>query len=582
MPKGRKPTVKQKKFVDEYLKNGGNARKAARDAGYSESTVQLATRDVLSNPLVKDTIAKKQAEIDKRNGTDIISLAEIQKIRADIAKGNIKDDIGFTPDMSDRLKACDALEKTMLIKEQEEQKRIDKENAQIKTEWHMPITDITSDFVEPYRVIQDVWAKQNNIREIISKGGRGSIKSNFWAALTEETIYNDPQAHAVYTRRYKIDLRGSVYNQFMKTVIRHGNIDLWEFKTSPMMAIYKKTGQCVIFVGADKPISLKSYNLSFGYVKLLIHEECDEMAGVEQMDNIEDTFLRSDTPALDIKIFNPPKSAQNFMNLYAAACAKDKKSETYICHSYYYNVPIRWLGQRFFDRAEWFKAHKPKYYDNNYLGKVTGTGGAIFDNVEIRTITDAEIDTMPYFNYGLDFGYEHPQTFEQSYYDDEHDILYCVAEQYSKRCKNSSFARKIKQYMNVEIICDSARPDSIAEMRDWGFDAVGAKKRWGSGKGRDYCWEWLQQTTKIVVDPDRCPNLMRELTTLEHEELKGKQAENAGQDEDGNSKVFSDAYPTLGEDCVMALIYGNNRIIMESRRNSGLYDDGMDDTEDEE
>jgi hypothetical protein len=121
-----------------------------------------------------------------------------------------------------------------------------------------------------------------------------------------------------------------------------------------------------------------------------------------------------------------------------------------------------------------------------------------------------------------------------------------------------------------------------AEMRDWGFDAIGAKKRWGSGKGRDYCWEWLQQTTKIVVDPDRCPNLMHELTTLEHEELKGKQTENAGQDEDGNSKVFSDAYPTLGEDCVMALIYGNNRIIMESRRNSGLYDDGLDDTEDEE
>jgi phage terminase small subunit len=80
MPKGRKPTVKQSRFVDEYLKNGGNARKAARDAGYSESTVQLATRDVLSKPLVKDTIAKKQAEIDKRNGTDIISLAEIQKI----------------------------------------------------------------------------------------------------------------------------------------------------------------------------------------------------------------------------------------------------------------------------------------------------------------------------------------------------------------------------------------------------------------------------------------------------------------------------------------------------------------------
>lgn len=107
-----------------------------------------------------------------------------------------------------------------------------------------------------------------------------------------------------------------MYNQFMKTVIRHGRIDDWEFTTSPMRAVYKKTGQQVLFVGADKPISLKSYNVTFGYVKMLLHEEADEMAGVAQMDNIEDTFLRSDTPALDVKIFNPPQSANNFMNAF--------------------------------------------------------------------------------------------------------------------------------------------------------------------------------------------------------------------------------------------------------------------------
>ena len=132
----------------------------------------------------------------------------------------------------------------------------------------------------------------------------------------------------------------------------------------------------------------------------------------------------------------------------------------------------------------------------------------------------------------------------------------------------SAFARKIKEYITEEIICDSARPDAIAELQDWGFNAIGAKKRWGSGKGRDYCWEWLQQTTKIVVDPERCPHLAHELTTLEHEQLA-----------DGS---FSDAYPKLDEDCVMALIYGLNRVIMESRRNNGLYDDEIDEDEEEE
>lgn len=424
------------------------------------------------------------------------------------------------------------------------------------SKWTIPITDITTDFVEVYRVVHDAFDGNNGIREIISKGGRGSIKSNFWSALAEETIYNDSQAHVVYSRRYKTDLRGSVYNQFMKTVIRHGKLDEWEFTTSPMMAKYKKTGQCVVFVGADKPISLKSYNLSFGYVKLLIHEECDEMAGIEQMDNIEDTFLRADTPALDIKVFNPPKSKNNFMNKYVEECTT--KESTYIAHSYYYNVPVKWLGQRFFDRAKWFKENKPKYYANNYLGEVIGTGGGIFENIESRRITDDEIAGFDTFHHGLDFGYEHPQTFIQCYYDEENDILYPTMELYAKRCKNSTFAGKLKAFKNVEIICDSARPDNIADMADWGFDVVGATKRW-QNKGRAYCWEWLQQCNKIVVDKERTPHLYHELTTLEFEQLR-----------DG---TFSSEYPTLEEDCIMALIYSLNRVIMSHSRVDNYSDD---------
>ena len=425
----------------------------------------------------------------------------------------------------------------------------------------IPITDITVDFLETYRLVHKVFEGKSPVQEIILKGGRGSIKSNFWSALVEETIRNDPKAHCVVTRRYKTDLRNSVYSQLIKTITRHNKLDDWEFTTSPLMAKYKKTGQCVLFVGADRPISLKSYNLPFGYIKLLINEECDEMAGIEQLDNIYDTFIRADAPALNIKVFNPPKSANNFMNEYTDSKVGDKL--THITHSYYYNVPVEWLGERFFTRAEWFKEHKPKYYANNYLGEVTGTGGAIFENLELRTITDKEIAAMPYFYHGLDFGYEHPQAFIKCYYDQEKEILYPVEEVYSKRCKNSTFANKIKQYKMVEIIADSARPDNIADMNDWGFDVTGAVKRWGSNKGRDYCWEWLRQCNKIVLDRSRTPHLANEMTKLEFELLK-----------DG---TFSSEYPKLGEDCVMALIYALNRVIRESRREDLYADENLED-----
>lgn len=429
-----------------------------------------------------------------------------------------------------------------------------------KDPWTVPITDITVDFVEVYRTVHEAF-ETGNVREVISKGGRGSIKSNFWAAVAEETIYNDPNAHVVYTRRYKTDLRGSVYNQFMKTVIRHNKIDEWEFTTSPMMAKYKKTGQCVIFVGCDKPISLKSYNLSFGYVKLLIHEECDEMAGVEQMDNVEDTFLRSDVNSIDVKVFNPPKSANNFMNEYTLECAN--KDGTKIFHSYYYNVPVKWLGQRFFDRAEWFKEHKPRYYANNYMGEVTGTGGAIFENLEIRTITDDEINSFGESNYGLDFGFEHPQVFTESYYDRETDIVYIIWEKWAKRMRQSRFAREIEKYKSVEIIADSARPDNINDFNDWGFDVIGATKRWKGG-GRDYAWEWMQMRRKIVIDPERTPHCAKEFQKAEHEQLR-----------DGS---FSSRYPDLEEDCIMSCIYSLNRAIMDEKTMYD-YDDDVEEYE---
>jgi phage terminase large subunit len=295
--------------------------------------------------------------------------------------------------------------------------------------------------------------------------------------------------------------------------------------------------------------------MPFGYVKLMIHEECDEMAGIEQMDNIEDTFLRADTPAIDVKVFNPPKSNNNFMNQYAEEC--EHKEGTRVFHSYYYNVPVKWLGQRFFDRAEWFKVNKPLYYENNYLGKVTGSGGAIFENLEVREITDSEIDNMTYFYYGLDWGFTHPQAFTKVAYNEDTDTVYILWEHVAVGQKQQTFARKIKEFKECEIIADSEAPDKIRDYLDWGFNVVGAVKRWKGG-GRDYAWEWLQTVRKIVIDPNRTPKALHEFNNAEHEQLK-----------DGS---FSSEYPRLEEDSIMSIIYALNRVIIGSKKENFDYD----------
>lgn len=507
----------------EIARMGGKASGEARRA--KKNTAQL-TRAILLGKAPMEAVADLGDYIGGVSGEDLtVNAAMIAGQAKAAVEGNAK---SFEI-LQEQLSKAESEERTV-------------------SDFTLSPLNFTSDFVEPYRRAREALDGKNGIREIISKGGRGSIKSNFWSAFAYETMKRDPLAHVVFTRRYKVDLRDSVYTQFEKTVRREDDVDNWEFTTSPMRATYKPTGQMVLFVGCDKPISLKSMGVKFGYVKLLIHEECDEMAGVEQMDSVEDTFLRSDTPALDIKIFNPPKSKNNFMNEYTAEKATDPA--TLVCHSYFNHVPEEWLGKRFFERAEWFRINKPQYYANNYMGEVTGTGGELFDNVEERRITDSEVDAFSYVYQGLDFGYEHPMVFIRVAYDRENDVLYPFFEKYARRSKLSTFARDLDEYKHQETICDSADPDKIRDLQDWDWEAIGATKRWKGG-GRDAAWEWLRAVTKIVIDPERTPNLAKELRTLEFEQLR-----------DGS---FSSRYPDLDEDGVMATVYAMNRVIIDEK-----------------
>ncbi len=56
-------TPLQERFVEEYVKNNGNERKAALDAGYSQSVADHAGREILRSPAVKTAIDERLKEI---------------------------------------------------------------------------------------------------------------------------------------------------------------------------------------------------------------------------------------------------------------------------------------------------------------------------------------------------------------------------------------------------------------------------------------------------------------------------------------------------------------------------------------
>ena len=61
----RKPSLKQIKFAREYVSNGGNATRAAIDAGYSAHTAHVIGPESLEKPSVQELIEEFKSQVLK-------------------------------------------------------------------------------------------------------------------------------------------------------------------------------------------------------------------------------------------------------------------------------------------------------------------------------------------------------------------------------------------------------------------------------------------------------------------------------------------------------------------------------------
>ena len=69
------------------------------------------------------------------------------------------------------------------------------------------------------------------------------------------------------------------------------------------------------FQGLDEPKKIKSIKLPFGkYFKYVWFEELDEFAGEGEIENVLDSAIRGGKAALCVCTYNPPKSANNWVN----------------------------------------------------------------------------------------------------------------------------------------------------------------------------------------------------------------------------------------------------------------------------
>lgn len=354
-------------------------------------------------------------------------------------------------------------------------------------------------------------------------GGRGSCKSSFVSLELVNGIMKDPTGNssAIVFRLVAGTMRESVFNQIAWAIDALGVNHLWKSRFSPMSYTYTPTGAQIIFRGLDDASKLKSIKPARGVFRYVWFEEFSELPGPNFLRNVMQSVQRGGDSFTVFRSFNPPISRNNWANVFIAE--PDERAVTLLTN--YTMIPPEWLGDSFIYEAERLKEVNPTAYLHEYMGEATGTGGEVFQNLEIREITPDEVNGAEYIRLGIDFGFAaDPACFIRASYDRRRETVYLLDEIYRRGLSNRQLADEIKsrnlhtvgrsyETYQLPIFCDSAEPKSIVDLRDLGLDAHKCHKFPGCV---EYRTKWMQNR-QIVVDPARTPNAYRELVNYSYE-----------------------------------------------------------------
>lgn len=364
-------------------------------------------------------------------------------------------------------------------------------------------------------LIKDILA--HKYTEFVLPGGRGSTKSSVLSLIYIILLINNPEYNGLIVRKVSNTLRDSVYNQIKWAVEKLGLEHLFNFTLAPLQATYTPTGQTIYFRGADDPLKIKSIKTTNGYIALLWLEELAEFS-FNDLETIKLSSMRGGSTYYNFYSYNPPSSARNWVNTEM----RKPRADRLIFESSYLDIPPEWLGDAFIFEAEEMKKSNPRAYDNIFLGKPTGSGTNVFENIEIRAIKAEELDALDWHYYGLDFGYfPDPLRFVAMAYDMNNKTLFIYDEMSLLKHGNYEASEKLKKHLenknidfNIRITADSAEPKSVNDFRTFGFNCRGAIKGRGSLEAG---FKWLQSLNKIIIDPINAPKSADEFSLYEYE-----------------------------------------------------------------
>lgn len=345
----------------------------------------------------------------------------------------------------------------------------------------------------------------------VCKGSRASKKSKTTALWYIYNMMKYPEANTLVIRKTGRTLKDSCYTELKWAVKRLGVEHMWDFKMSPLEAIYKPTGQKIYFRGLDDPLKVTSITVDVGCLCWMWIEEAYEIMKEADFDTLDES-IRGTVPAGLFKqitlTFNPWNERHWMKKRFFDVSDSDPDilalTTNYMCNE--------WLDEADKKVFETMKTNNPRRYAVAGLGGWGIVDGLVYENWKEETFDidkiRKELDCKSAF--GLDFGYTNdPTALFCGLLDLNGKRLFVFDELYKKGLSNQRIHEEVQGlgYTKERITADSAEPKSIDELKGLGLRIKGAKK------GKDSVLngiQWIQEL-EIIIHP-RCVNFLTEIS----------------------------------------------------------------------
>lgn len=335
-------------------------------------------------------------------------------------------------------------------------------------------------------------------------GGAGSGKSVFLASRAVLDALTG--RNTLIVRQVARTLRHSCFNEVTKAMAMFQLTPAFVLNKSEMSLTCRLSGAQLLFLGLDDSEKIKSLTPRSGVLTDIWVEEATECRyqDVKQLEK----RLRGQSPhpkRISLS-FNPVHKGHWLYKEYFGSWQPGQRQQIdqdlLILHSSYLDNPFLTADDR-----QAYQGEADRYFHQVYtLGEWGELAGGIYQNWRTGSLPASEIRQKS-IRCGLDFGFaKDPAVAIKLQLSPDGRRIHVLEELYLHGLSNEVLAQRLRPFLQgLPLICDSAEPKSIAELRRHGIAAFPARK--GPDSLR-HGIAWLKAREIIVAES--CQHTMAE------------------------------------------------------------------------